>query len=76
MDLSALTFIHAESSRPMTQPTLVSTPQPPSIIPEAYYDYLPPEHRALESEEAKQDSIPTPLFLKPYSDVRIMYTYY
>ncbi|KAF8826958.1 hypothetical protein HHX47_DHR5000845 [Lentinula edodes] len=61
MDMSALTFVHIESA---TRPTLSGQPstiivsestqdshQPHvSMIPEAYFDYIPSEHRTLRND--------------------------
>ncbi|KAJ3883873.1 hypothetical protein F5051DRAFT_434746 [Lentinula edodes] len=61
MDMSALTFVHIESA---TRPTLLGQPstiivsestqdtlQPHvPIIPEAYFDYIPSEHRTLRND--------------------------
>ncbi|GAV99049.1 transmembrane protein [Lentinula edodes] len=68
MDMSALTFVHIESA---TRPTLSGQPstiivsestqdshQPHvSMIPEAYFDYIPSEHRTLrnDTEEKTQE---------------------
>ncbi|KAJ3767278.1 hypothetical protein FB446DRAFT_821079, partial [Lentinula raphanica] len=50
MDMSALTFAATESSRP----TGVLT-----TIPEAYYDYLPPEHRKLSATDLEKSDFPS-----------------
>ncbi|KAJ4470542.1 hypothetical protein J3R30DRAFT_3408385 [Lentinula aciculospora] len=63
LDMSALTFVHIEPTRPVaTQPsaTIASTQdmiQPHRhTIPEAFFDYIPPEHRTQnEVEEKRQE---------------------
>ncbi|KAE9410088.1 hypothetical protein BT96DRAFT_466631 [Gymnopus androsaceus JB14] len=71
MDMSALTFVHTESTRPTVQSTLLSTQatlQPMATIPETYYDYLPAEHRGAprNDREKRMHNVPRPLFLKPF----------
>lgn len=50
MDMSALTFINTESTRPTAQSSTLI----PATIPEAYYDYIPRGQRGVNDEAGAQ----------------------
>ncbi|KAJ3779006.1 hypothetical protein FB446DRAFT_711801 [Lentinula raphanica] len=70
MDMGALTFVHIDPTRPPVTTRQTASSQSDTLqpqlsntqgsIPEAYFDYIPSEHRHLRSDEEKTEHVRQP----------------
>ncbi|KAJ3912193.1 hypothetical protein F5877DRAFT_85079 [Lentinula edodes] len=78
MDMTPLTFTRSELNQPTGESSIkrfisdTLEPDGLSVIPEAYYDYLPPQHRQADPEKSSSPLNVNTLSEVPHTNLNIM----